>query len=337
MPEKTIVTIDCDLIIPEGEEKVFENQHIRLEAGIECKGTLIFKSCTIEPCTNLERKRGRNGGNGRKPACKPRCISMGIDGKLEMDECEVIHPGDDFLSSWNMIIKNTSFLISPCPDNGIGLQSVLTPCVIAAHGEAKISDCSFVEEAGNSSQTSNLDLIRFELAKIENCTFKNITGKIDVDTITDCSFTGCADIGGVDISGSTFTDCKSVTADGGYFKNCDFIRVKGISALDSDIENCRFQKIRGDVEDDGVVFLDDGKVTHCSFDDVELRNSSYLIKGFGNSCVECCQFTNCRTDREDLAICHGEVETGKLRKRWVEVDILDESTCSGHDAVEQLD
>ena len=47
MPEKTIATIDLDLIIPKDEEKVFENQHIRLEAGIGCDGTLIFKEPLI--------------------------------------------------------------------------------------------------------------------------------------------------------------------------------------------------------------------------------------------------------------------------------------------------
>ena len=79
MPEKTIATIDLDLIIPKDEEKVFENQHIRLEAGIGCDGTLIFKNCTIEPCANMERKTGRKG---RKSACTPGCISIGLDGKI---------------------------------------------------------------------------------------------------------------------------------------------------------------------------------------------------------------------------------------------------------------
>ena len=47
MSEKTVITIDSGLIVSENEEKIFENQHIRLEAGIECKGTLILKNCTI--------------------------------------------------------------------------------------------------------------------------------------------------------------------------------------------------------------------------------------------------------------------------------------------------
>lgn len=333
MSEKAMVTIDRGLIIPEDSEKIFENQYVRLEAGIECKGTLIFRNCTIEPCATLESK------NGRKPACKPGCISMGIDGKLEMDGCEVIHPGQDFLSSWNMVIKNTTFLINPCPDTGISVQSVLAPCVIAAHGKAKFEGCSFMEETGNSASTSKLDLIRFDVANINNCTFKNITGKIEVNTIAGCSFTGCAYVSGTKISSSTFTDCGSVSSEneGGYIRSCDFIHVKAVFATWSDIDSCQFQKIRGDTEDDGVIFITDCKITHCSFDDVELQNGSYLVEGLGDVCVEYCQFTNCRTDRDDLEICRGKIETGKLRKKTIEVDILDDDTCTGLDQIARLE
>ena len=329
MPEKTVATIDLDLIIPEDKEKVFENQHIRLEAGIECDGTLIFKNCTIEPCANMERKTGRKG---RRPVCTPGCISMGLDGKLEMDGCEIIHPGQSFLSGWDMTIKNTSFLIAPASDNAITVLSV-TPCIIAAHGKAQFDSCSFVEEV-----ETKLDLVCYNRANMVNCTFKNITGKIEANTISGCSFTGCVSIDGEKISGSTFTDCGSITvnAENGYFRNCDFIHVKSVFATSSDIDSCRFQKIRGDVEDDGVIFLEDCKITHCSFDDVELRNGAYLVSGTGDACVEYCQFTNCRTDRDDGEICHGEIETGKWQKKWIEVDILRDDTCTGLDKIERL-
>ncbi len=330
MSEKTIVTIDCGLIIPEDSEKVFENQHIRLEAGIECKGTLIFKNCTIEPCAKLESK------NGRKPICKPGCISMGIDGKLEMDGCEVLHPGQGFLSSWNMMIKNTSFLITTSSDNGIGVQSFLTPCVIAAHGKAKFEGCTFKEELGNIALTSARQLMNFSKASLNNCTFKNITSKIEVDTISGCSFTGCAYVSGTEISGSTFADCENVSADNGYFRNCGFIHVKAVFATSSDIDSCKFQKIESDSESEGCIFIEDCKIAHCTFDDVELRNGFYLIEGAGDTCVEYCQFTNCRTARDDLEICHSEIETGKLRKRKVEVDILRDDTCTGLDQIERL-
>ena len=140
-----MATIDNRLIISEGSEKVFENQYIRLEAGIERKGTLILRNSTIEPCAKLGSKNGRN------PVCKPGCITMGIDGKLEMDGCKVIRPDQVFLSS---------------------VQSILAPCVIAAHGKAEFEGCSFT-----------------------GCTYVSGT-KISSSTFTDCGSVSSENEGG---------------------------------------------------------------------------------------------------------------------------------------------
>ena len=112
--------------------------------------------------------------------------------------------------------------------------------------------------------------------------------------------------------------------------------MEGVTAQSADIDSCKFQKLRYDTEDEGVVVIEDCKVTHCSFDDVELRNGSYLIDGIGDACVEYCQFSNCRTDQVDGEICRGKIETGKWRKRWIEVDILRDDTCTGLDTIEEL-
>lgn len=128
MAEKTMVTIDCNLIIPEGTEKVFENQHITLEAGIRCNGKLIFKDCEIEPIAT----QSSNGGNRR--ACKPGRIE--VSGALAMEGCKVIRPGRGFLPGidfdCDMIIKNTSFLKISYSDNEIATEAFLTQCVIIA-------------------------------------------------------------------------------------------------------------------------------------------------------------------------------------------------------------
>lgn len=60
MSEKTLATIDSVLNIPAGVEKIFENQHIHLDAGIKCEGTLIFKNCTIEPSPTLNSDSNKN-------------------------------------------------------------------------------------------------------------------------------------------------------------------------------------------------------------------------------------------------------------------------------------
>lgn len=150
----------------------------------------------------------------------------------------------------------------------------------------KFEGCSFVGETENDLQTSELALIKSDTAIIDKCTFENIIGRIEADTISNCSFTGCASIESPDIIGSTFTDCKSITANSGCFRDCDFIHVGDVSALSSDVDSCRFKNIENDKEDEGVIFLKDCKITHCSFDDVELRNNSYLVDGIGDACVE---------------------------------------------------
>lgn len=93
MSEKIAITIDTNVIVAEGEEKVFENQYIQLEAGIKCNGTLIFKNCTIEPSSDLNndssKKRVRAGSTRPDDILRTHCISVGVNEKLEMDGCEI--------------------------------------------------------------------------------------------------------------------------------------------------------------------------------------------------------------------------------------------------------
>lgn len=274
MSEKNTVTIDCELTVPNGEEKVFENQYIRLETDMKCDGTLIFRNCTIEPSA---------------------CIRIGINGNLEMDGCEIVHPGKNFLSGWTMTIKNTSFRLNPPYD-----------AVIDIFGDADFDGCSFVEEKEpeNSPQTSAGEFIPLCQANMKNCTFENVSGKICVAAIEKCSLTGCKDISGGQIDDSAFADCEKIDVyDGGHIRNCDFTRVSRISSVKADIDSCRFQKIQNESEDEGVIFVKKSRIIHCTFDDIELKNNSYLIDGVGDSSVVDCQFTNCRTDRADSEIC----------------------------------
>ena len=294
MAEKTMVTIDCDIIIPEEAEKTFENQHITLVAGIKCNGKLIFRNCEIEPITT------QSDSKGKRRACKPGCIVL-MNGTLEMEGCTISRPSNMVLTlfSSSVTIKDTDFC-SVVPDTGSKL--------ISGSGKLQLEGCSFVGEAEKNPQASDSALIKSDVAIITKCTFENITGRIEADTISGCSFTGCTTIESVDITDSTFTDCKSITANSGWFRNCDFIHIGDVSALSADVNNCRFQNIENDTEGEGVVFLEDSKIANCSFNGVDLRNNSYLIRGIGDSSVEDCQFTDCLTDREDLELCQIEQE-----------------------------
>jgi len=294
MSEKTMVTIDCDLIIPEGVEKIFENQHITLVAGIKCNGKLIFRDCEIEPVTT------QSDSKGKRRACKPGCIVL-ANGALEMEGCTIIRPSNMVLAlfSSSVTIKDTNFC---------SVVSEIGSKLISCSGELRLEGCSFVGEAGKDPQATDLALIKSGSTIITKCTFDNITGKVEADSISGCSFTGCATIESVDITDSTFTDCKSITINSGWFRNCDFIHVGNVFALSADVNNCRFQNIENETEDDGVIFLEDSKIANCSFNGVDLRNNSYLICGVGDSSVEDCQFTDCLTDREDSELCQMEQE-----------------------------
>lgn len=224
------------------------------------------------------------------------------------------------------MVRDTSFLLASPYD-----------AVVDISGEAQFVGCSFIEEAKDISQSPARNLIPVCNADMKNCTFENVSGKIEVGTIEKCSFTGCGDISCEQLNDSAFTDCENIAVDGGYIRNCSFTHVSYIFSVRSDMDSCKFRKIESGSEDEGAIFIEDCKITHCSFDDVALRNGSYLIEGAGDACVEYCQFTNCRTDRDDLEICHSEIESGKLRKKKIEVDILDDDTCMGLDQIKSLE
>lgn len=109
MSEKTMVTIDCDLTIPEEAEKVFENQHIRLSGKISCSGKLVFKNCEIEPLIVA------NSGSFYAPVCID-----GSKGTIEMDGCTVIRPRRRFLELSSQCvcnIRDTAFYLESVSDS----------------------------------------------------------------------------------------------------------------------------------------------------------------------------------------------------------------------------
>jgi len=300
MSEKQVVTLDCDLIVPEDVEKVFENQHIRLEAGIKCDGKMIFKDCEIEPISiGYGRKSGRN-------ACIPGCFK--VIGTLEMDGCKIIQPGKKFLvfNGGTATVKDTEFILGPVDS---------ADAVIDGSGELQFEGCTFVEEPFEGEHVSHFTVPLLtngsitDKTNMSNCTIQNVSRKIYICEVSECSFTGCADIECAQISSTTFKDCEGISATDGHIENCNFSRVKHVMAVRANIDNCKFQQLESDAEDEGIIFVEDSKVTQCTFDNVDLRNNSYLIEGVGDSSIEDCQFTDCRTDREDAELCR--MEQGK--------------------------
>lgn len=327
MSEKNMVTIDSELTIPKEEKKVFENQHILLKAGIKCRGGLLFKNCTIEP------RPAEDNGN------KPGYIDMGLDGNLEMDGCQIIHPGPEFLRvGYSKVdINHTEFQLRLPPSFNIAsIESYMDDEddedmddedmddedgeiieIIEGLGKVEFSDCHFTMEETETESENEPDLYLLDIANrkavMKKCTFQNVPN-IHAKTITKCTFVGCKSIECTEISSSKFKDCGVIEAvcieddededeeesGRGCIKNCTFTRIIGIQAIGTDIQNCKFQTIENDTPDTCKIYVEDCKLIRCSFKDIDLKQNSYLIimNGYPFG-VEDCEFTNCRTDRED--------------------------------------
>lgn len=150
----------------------------------------------------------------------------------------------------------------------------------------------------------------------ENCTFRNFH-QLHINDIC--------------VKGCTFEDCGTIYVDEGLISGCTFRRVSDIVVTSCDIRESHFVELRGKTEQ--IIALEDGEISHCTFDDIELRNGTYLCDAVGDVSVEHCNFTNCRTDREDRELFHCEEIRGKIFKRKKEFDIVDDGTCTGLDTM----
>ena len=83
--------------------------------------------------------------------------------------------------------------------------------------------------------------------------------------------------------------------------------------------------------------MEDGEISEVSFENIELRNDTYLIEGYGVPWVGESVFVNIRTSREDKELFHMEEETGIIFKKTKEIQFVDEYSCTGLDLVMGLD
>ncbi len=132
-----------------------------------------------------------------------------------------------------------------------------------------------------------------------------------------------------------FEDCGTITFNECRIENCSFSRIEFIYSTDDCFSNSKFSKLVCD--DDMLISLENTEITHCSFDDVELREDSYLCDGVGTAWIEHCSFSNIRTSREDKEIIISEQTVGKIFKRKEQFCIVDEETCTGLDSIIELE
>ena len=129
----------------------------------------------------------------------------------------------------------------------------------------------------------------------------------------------------------TFVDCGQITFENCKLNGCSFRRVEKLYLNDTGISETEFVDLK--CEEDCVISMEDGIISHSLFKDIELNKVAYLCDAVGDVWVEHCSFVNCRTDREDRELFHCEEIRGRIFKRKKEFDIVDNDTCTGLDTV----
>lgn len=156
-------------------------------------------------------------------------------------------------------------------------------------------------------------------AEVYHATFRNFPAiRIENLKLSDCVFENCKTV--------HFTDCE--------VDDCCFSNIETLYADNSPLCGCDFEHLHCD--NDCILCLEDSTINMCSFEDIELRNGSYLTNGVGSSWIESCRFENIRTDREDRAIIYCEEIVGKILKRKKQFCIVDEDSCAGLDKIKRI-
>lgn len=93
------------------------------------------------------------------------------------------------------------------------------------------------------------------------------------------------------------------------------------------MKSCLIQNIV--CENDCAISMEDGEISEVSFENIDLRNDSYLVEGYGVPWVGESVFMNIRTSREDKELFHMEEETGIIFKKRKEFQFVDEFSAQG--------
>lgn len=132
----------------------------------------------------------------------------------------------------------------------------------------------------------------------------------------------------VQVINCTFENCEMVSLEGCMVSKCNFVNVGFVFCQETDIYGSSFKDI---VCDGGDMFisLEDGKMSHCTFDNIKLLNGPYLCDGVGDTWISHCSFSNISTTRQDGEIIYAGEIVGTIFKRKKTYNIVDDATCKG--------
>lgn len=119
---------------------------------------------------------------------------------------------------------------------------------------------------------------------------------------------------GTEIVGCVFEDCTDLAFDECRIEGCTFRQVWSVTFQDCKVENSRFEKLYGDSGE--IIELENSTLSHCAFEDVELRGESYLCGVYNKSMVGSCSFKKIRTDRDDGELFHCKKKKERKERKW---------------------
>lgn len=282
------------------EKTVIEDKHIMLFAEYLVEDELTVRNCFIEIC-----------GGG----------FMGGGGKLTIEDCEIKDPISRLISRDfdEVTIRNTDIFwqdMFPC------LRTADTDC------ELRLEGCHFDNpnlpeyEEGEESEVGeicDIPVFRMPDARLKACSFK---GFQDMNVmlaaeLCDCKFDNC---------GLIAVAPDQDEEDERRLCGCEFVGIASLSALDCEIEKCRFTacECKG-----RSLVVTDSDVEECVFSDIRLSDGALAISVSGEAKVEECEFDGVVTDRADGKIALGTKRGGFLGLKKTEYDPIDRASCKG--------
>ena len=152
--------------------------------------------------------------------------------------------------------------------------------------------------------------------------------KMNLTVIKRCHRVEIGDVSeGYELTASQLFNCRVISVTDGIVRDCIFNDFETLYLTNVEAENCLVMNVVCD--NDCAISTEDTSFSEFSFENIELRNESYLIDAYGDTSVENSVFKNIRTSREDYEIFNMEETEGIIFKRKKKYSFVDEDSCSG--------
>lgn len=186
----------------------------------------------------------------------------------------------------------------------------------------------------NEYLAKHLPQVRVRENEFKNCVFRNFSNIVVEDiAFCNCVFENCEEINVQDggAADCTFEDCGKITLQKCNASRCNFKKINSLFAVSGMFSDSVFSKLKSD--SNNILAFESIVMRDCTFDDIELRNDSWLCSVDGRCWIIYCSFNNCRTSRKDLKLFHGEENGKEISQSFV----VSEDRCKGLDIISLLD